>query len=134
MRIFLDTNVLISAFIFAGKAGNLLEMLFDDGYDLLISEYVDLEFKAKLEEKWSSKADRIYSLYRSLPFIFCASTDERYDMIRDKKDIPVLSDALFHNADIILTGDKDFLESDLEKPLIFSPTMLYDYLINMNDD
>lgn len=51
-------------------------------------------------------------------------------MIRDKKDVPVLSDALFHNADIILTGDKDFLESDVEKPLIFSPTMLYDYLTN----
>ena len=42
----------------------------------------------------------------------------------------VLSDALFHNADIILTGDKDFLESDVEKPLIFSPTMLYDYFTN----
>lgn len=25
MRIFLDTNVLISAFVFAGKTGNLLE-------------------------------------------------------------------------------------------------------------
>ena len=130
MRIFLDTNVLISAFVFAGKTGSLLEMLFDGGYDLLVSEYVDAEFNAKLEEKWSSKANKIYSLYRSLPFVFCSSTDERYEMIRDKKDVPVLSDALFHNADIILTGDKDFLESDVEKPLIFSPTMLYDYLTN----
>ena len=130
MRIFLDTNVLISAFVFAGKTGSLLEMLFDGGYDLLVFEYVDAEFKAKLEEKWSSKANKIYSLYRSLPFVFCSSTDERYEMIRDKKDVPVLSDALFHNADIILTGDKDFLESDVEKPLIFSPTMLYDYLTN----
>ena len=51
MRIFLDTNVLISAFVFAGKTGSLLEMLFDGGYDLLVSEYVDAEFKAKLEEK-----------------------------------------------------------------------------------
>ena len=107
-----------------------MEMLFDGGYDLLVSEYVDAEFKAKLKEKWSSKANKIYSLYRSLPFVFCSSTDERYEMIRDKKDVPVLSDALFHNADIILTGDKDFLESDVEKPLIFSPTMLYDYLTN----
>ena len=30
----------------------------------------------------------------------------------------------------ILSRDKDFLESDVEKPLIFSPTMLYDYLTN----
>ena len=87
MRIFLDTNVLISAFVFAGKTGSLLEMLFDGGYDLLVSEYVEAEFKAKLEEKWSSKANKIYSLYRSLLFVFCSSTDERYEMIRDKKDV-----------------------------------------------
>ena len=44
------------------------------------------------------------------------------------KDIPVLSDALYHKIDMILTGDKDFLEANLDKPLIFSPSMLCDYL------
>jgi predicted nucleic acid-binding protein len=50
--------------------------------------------------------------------------------LRDAKDIPVLSDALFHHADIILSGDKDFIEADIERPLVFSPSMLYDYLIS----
>ena len=67
MRIFLDTNVLISTFVFAGKTGSLLEMLFDGGYDLLVSEYVDAEFKAKLEEKWSSKANKIYLMRTTYP-------------------------------------------------------------------
>ena len=44
-------------------------------------------------------------------------------------DIPVLSDAHFYHADLILTGDKDFLAANLESPLVFSPVMLYDYLI-----
>lgn len=48
--------------------------------------------------------------------------------LRDKKDIPVLSDALYHNADIIITGDKDFLEAELEKPLILSINMLEKFL------
>lgn len=30
--------------------------------------------------------------------------------------------------DVILTGDNDFLESDIEQPLIFSPGMMIDYL------
>ena len=30
--------------------------------------------------------------------------------LRDVKDVPVLSDALYHKMDMILTGDKDFLE------------------------
>ena len=41
-----------------------------------------------------------------------------------------LSDALFHNVDIILSGDKDFIEAELEHPLVISPSMLYDYLIS----
>lgn len=76
MKILIDTNVLISAFVFGGKAGSLLELLFDSHYTLLI-----------------------------------------------------LSDALYHEADIILSGDKDFLEADLEKPLIYSPAMMYEFLM-----
>ena len=33
---------------------------------------------------------------------------------------------IYENA--IVTGDKDFLEADLDTPLIFSPGMLYDFL------
>lgn len=47
--------------------------------------------------------------------------------VRDKKDIPVLSDAIFNQVDILLTGDKDFLESDIKHPLIYSPSMLADF-------
>ena len=128
MRILIDTNVLISAFVFGGKAGKLFELLFDSTNELLISEYVDSEFKAKLELKWPDKAERVYSLYHTLPFIFCESSKNKAGNLRDKKDIPVLSDAIFHKADIILSGDKDFLEADLENPQVFSPAMLYDFL------
>lgn len=128
MRIFIDTNVLISAFVFGGKAGKLLEILFDSNHILLVSEYVDSEFKSKLEEKWSQKAEKVYSLYHTLPFVFCESSPTQQGELRDKKDIPVLSDALYHNADIILSGDKDFLEADLEKPLVYSPAMMYEFL------
>ncbi|MBP5706495.1 MAG: putative toxin-antitoxin system toxin component, PIN family [Spirochaetales bacterium] len=126
----IDTNVLISAFVFGGKAGALLELLFDRQYELLISDYIDAEFKEKLDEKWSDKADKVYDLYRTLPFIFCESSDIQYKSLRDEKDTPILNDALFHKVDIILSGDKDFLEAELDSPLVFSPSMLYVYLMN----
>lgn len=128
MRILIDTNVLISAFVFGGKAGKLMELLFDRNYELLVSEYVDAEFKAKLELKWTDKAQKVYALYHTLPFSFCESAQERLGTLRDEKDIPVLSDARLHKADVILSGDKDFLEAGLEKPQVFSPAMLYDFL------
>ena len=60
MKILLDTNVLISALIFGGKAGQLLSMLFDSEHELYVSEYVDKEFKEKLDIKWPDKLQRIY--------------------------------------------------------------------------
>ncbi len=130
MRILIDTNVLISAFVFGDKAGALLELLFDRHYELFISDYIDSEFKEKLNEKWPMKSERVYALYRTLPFVFCESTENQQQKLRDEKDIPILNDALFHKVDIIVSGDKDFLEAGLTHPLVFSPSMLYDYLIN----
>jgi predicted nucleic acid-binding protein len=51
MKILLDTNVLISAFVFGGKAGQLLEKLFESDFELLVSDYVNKEFHDKLNEK-----------------------------------------------------------------------------------
>lgn len=128
MKIMLDTNVLISAFVFGGQTGALLERLWERNEQLYVSEYIDQEFKEKLEIKWPSKARRIYELYHKLNIIFCESTNDVLGELRDKKDIPVLSDAIYHNVDVILTGDRDFLESDIEYPLIFSPGMMIEYL------
>ena len=43
-------------------------------------------------------------------------------LIRDKADRPILRAALAYNADIILTGDKDFLESGIIHPKCISPS------------
>ena len=40
--------------------------------------------------------------------------------IRDINDRPILRAAIHANADILLTGDKDFLESGLENPKIMT--------------
>ncbi len=128
MKIMLDTNVLISAMIFGGQTGRLLERLFDSDHELYVSEYVDSEFKEKLSLKWPDKADKVYDLYHHMDINFCDSTDRGEGELRDKKDLPVLHDALYHNVDVILTGDKDFLEADLERPLIYSPSMLEEFL------
>jgi len=128
MKILLDTNVLISALIFGGRTGRLLDKLFELEHELLVTHYVDQEFKDKLEQKWPDKAKNAYNLFHTMDFIFCDSTAQVMGILRDKKDIPVLSDAIYHNVDMILTGDRDFLDEELEKPLVFSPGMLCEYL------
>ena len=130
MKIMLDTNILSSAFIFGGTAGHVLDTLFASPmkYTLYVSEYIDSEFRDKLRLKWPDKADYIYQAYRKTNIIFCKSTPDILCDLRDPKDNPVLSDALCHNVDILLTGDKDFLEAHIEYPSIYSPTMMEEYL------
>ena len=50
-------------------------------------------------------------------------TDENLSelQIRDVNDRPILRAAINAKADILLTGDKDFLESGLENPVIMTP-------------
>ncbi|MDO4336871.1 MAG: putative toxin-antitoxin system toxin component, PIN family [Eubacteriales bacterium] len=99
MKIMLDTNVLIFAFVFGGKAGKLMVQLIDSEHELYVSEYVNQEFKGKLQMKWPDKAEKVYKIYRTMNFHFCDSTNEKLEELRDVKDISVLSDALHHHID-----------------------------------
>ena len=132
MKVMLDTNVLISALVFGGKAREILLMLIGTEHKISVSDYVAKEFSDKVRLKWTDKSDMLLKAFHSLPFYFCRSSEKLQGTLRDKKDIPVLSDALYHQVDVILTGDKDFLEADLEKPLIFSIKMLEEFLITQS--
>ena len=58
MKIMLDTNVLISAFVFGRKTGKLIAKLFHSEHELFVSEYIDREFKDKLTFTISSGIKR----------------------------------------------------------------------------
>ena len=45
---------------------------------------------------------------------------ELENKIRDVMDRPILRAAIYANADVILTGDKDFLEADISCPQILT--------------
>ena len=131
MKILADTNVLISAMVFDGRVLKLLEYLLalqERNVYVLVSEYVDNEFLNTLLKKWPSRAWNIYREYRTMNFVFCESSTQITGTLRDVNDVPVLSDALYHDVDIILTGDRDFLEAGITRPLIYSPSMLADLL------
>jgi len=42
--------------------------------------------------------------------------------IRDEKDYPVLYTAIMEDVDILITGDEDFSDIEIERPEILTPT------------
>ena len=41
--------------------------------------------------------------------------------IRDNKDYPVLYTAIIENVDVLISGDKDFKDTDVSHPEILTP-------------
>ena len=126
MRVMIDTNIFISAALFPnGRAASALLKALSSPYQPLTCDYVVDELHRKFREKFSDKMTELEAfLYSFLSVVHVVSTpNEIIDLesrIRDPKDRPILRAALSSNADLFLTGDKDFLEASIEDPRIIS--------------
>lgn len=45
--------------------------------------------------------------------------------IRDESDYPILYTAILEDVDILITGDKDFLDIEIERPEILTPAQFF---------
>lgn len=124
MRIMLDTNVLISALLFPGaKMNAMMETLFTK-HDFVLSSYVVDELKDVVRRKFPKKEAVVEKLLFVMSYEFVYTPTEMDDSlfeIRDIKDYPVLYTAIVEDIDILITGDKDFSDIDIEKPEIMTP-------------
>lgn len=124
MRIMLDTNVLISVLLFPGaKMNAMMETLFTK-HNLVLSSYVVDELKDVVRRKFPKKEAVVEKLLFVMSYEFVYTPTEMDDSlfeIRDIKDYPVLYTAIVEDIDILITGDKDFSDIDIEKPEIMTP-------------
>lgn len=124
MRIMLDTNVLISALLFPGaRMDSMMDYIFTN-HQLVLSSYVVDELKNVVRRKFPEREIAINKLLMMMSFEYVYTPSEiesgLFD-IRDVKDYPVLYTAIIEDVDILVTGDKDFSDIDIEKPEIMSP-------------
>lgn len=129
MRIVLDTNVLIAAFIARGVCHELLEHC-TLHHSLVISEFILAEIKEKLTEKFSFPMDRareVDTLLRSrMELVVQTSLDS--PVCRDPDDDNILATAVVGNCECIITGDKDLLVlKQFGSIVIVSPAVFPDH-------
>ncbi|MGD9678694.1 MAG: putative toxin-antitoxin system toxin component, PIN family [Vulcanibacillus sp.] len=125
MRIMLDTNVLISAFIFKSKVMNkVIETILLE-HRLVLSSFVVDELKRVVSKRFQDKLVALDEFLTVLPYELVYTPevmDENLFDIRDKMDYPVLYTAIIEDVDILITGDKDFSDIEIEKPEILTPS------------
>ena len=125
MRVMLDTNVLIAVLLFPGtRMDSMMECIFTK-HQLVLSSYVVDELKSVVKRKFPKRELAINKLLMMMSFEYVYTPNEierGLFAIRDIKDYPVLYTAMIEDIDILITGDKDFSDIDIEKPEILSPT------------
>jgi len=127
MRVLIDTNVLISAALSANGTPfqAYVKAASYPNHGLICEQNVD-EMKRIFNKKFPKRLaalDKFLSTALLTLELVPIPTDENMSesQIRDIKDRPILRAAIEAKADILLTGDKDFLESGLGTPQAMTP-------------
>lgn len=127
MKVFIDTNILISAALFpGGTAARAYNKAVTDPNYGIISDYSVSELSEVFHRKFPARIPELNNfLVTALTTLRLVSTPEEGTIevpdLRDRKDLPVLRSALAANADILLTGDKDFTEAGITHPMVMTP-------------
>ncbi|MCL2088858.1 MAG: putative toxin-antitoxin system toxin component, PIN family [Oscillospiraceae bacterium] len=125
MRIMIDSNVLVSAFVLTSP--HMLRMIdvISKHHTIILSTYIIDELKRVTKEKFPTKYNTMESFLQELPFHLVYTPDvikkDEYPDIRDIKDLPILVSAIIEDVDILISGDSDFAPIDLEYPEILTP-------------
>lgn len=116
MRLVVDTNVLVSAFLWQGTPGRLIELAAEKELELFSSRTLLDELAATLAKRRLAKplaatglsAEQMLRQYRRLITLVTARQLAQR-ISRDADDDAVLACALAARAELIVTGDEDLL-------------------------
>ncbi len=124
MRVMLDTNIIISIVIFNSEKLKQLLIRICDNYSLVLSSYIIKEVEDVTKRKFPNKVEDIEKFLYKLPYEM-EYVPSKIDIktipnIRDCKDMPILYSAIVSDVDILITGDKDFEDVEIERPEIMT--------------
>lgn len=123
MRVFVDANTIVSGLFFVGNESILLELGRSRALRLVTNEYVLNEVRKTLkrEEFRLTEEERRNLVEYTLECIFIVESPSKeeikkhYDLLMDKKDLPVLVGAKKENCEYLVTGDKELFSKKIKK-------------------
>jgi putative PIN family toxin of toxin-antitoxin system len=130
LRVSLDTNVLVSAFTTRGICADVLAVVLAE-HQLVLGEKVLAELSRVLVEKMRMPKDAVaeaQAFLREEAAVVSKGSSVGVD-IRDPDDADVLAEAVGGLADVLVTGDRDFLDMADQLPIeVLSPRGFWEKL------
>ncbi len=130
MKVFLDTNVWVSALVARGLSADLFRYVLAQ-HEVLTGEVNLVELKRILRNKFRATADQIELVEAQLrdQTVVPKPVEHPVIRVRDKDDEWVLASAIAGGADILVTGDQDLAAAGRNSPLpILTPREAWGHL------
>ena len=118
MRIFLDTNVLVSAYTARGISADLVRFILAE-HELLTGEFNIEELRRVLRDQFHASPEQVGTVESELRAQTVVPRPEHPSAIpvRDPDDRWVLASAIAAGADLLVTGDRDLLDVAEQSPV-----------------
>jgi len=130
VKVYLDTNVLVSAFATRGLCADILHTVMAE-HQLIVGEAVLAEVRRVLRQKirlQPAAVSEVEALLRQQGLLVTDAASLAIK-IRDADDLAILSEAVAGGADVLVTGDHDLLDIAAKAPLpIVTPRGFWELL------
>lgn len=130
MRVFLDTNVLVSAIATRGICADVLTAVLAE-HQLVLGEVVIVELKRVLEKKMKvpSATVRETEAFLRREAAVISNGVAHGIQLRDPDDVLVLAQAIEGLSEVIVTGDRDLLDESDSIPIdVLTPRQFWERL------
>ncbi len=136
MRIFLDTNVIVSAFATRGLCADVFRLALAD-HELVTAGIVLAEVRRALKSKIRlpvEDVDAVVQFLRSECEVGGSPAKGVAVGLRDRADRRILAAAIEARVDIFVTGDREMLELATPPVLIVNPRGLWERIRRRDSD
>ena len=125
----LDANVLFSALLSKTSITARMVGYIKDNHTIVICLYALEEVVRGFHKKFPEKVQNMHEDLGLLPYEFVHFNNfdqTKYPIIKDIDDLPILANAIEAGVDILITGDTDFDDVEIDKPRIMKPRQFLD--------
>lgn len=111
LKVILDTNILVSAFVFGGKPEIILRLCIEKQINAITSPALIVEFVEVLIKKFKASTAKIIAVENQIKESFdLVYPTKVVDAVRDEPDNRILEAAIEGECNYIISGDKDLLD------------------------
>ena len=127
MRVLADTNILFSTLLFPNSKPAMALMHAAQAHELVLCDQILFELRDILLRKAPNLLPDMEVFLAELAYELVPTPQYPEKLMADPKDQIILNAAILAEVDIIISGDKHFLNLELEQPKVMTAAAYYEW-------